>query len=119
MKESENKKSNYVNVIKQLVEPFKNEDCVCDINVSYDEEDDMYSVYVVTSTKELREKFFYVDGIQQYVLKLRVNINKTIVGYLPIENLYVGSYGKPNCEWNPTISEAHKVDKDKFKITWK
>jgi hypothetical protein len=119
LKESENKKSNYVNVIKQLVEPFKNEDCVCDINVSYDEEDDMYSVYVVTSTKELREKFFYVDGIQQYVLKLRVNINKTIVGYLPIENLYVGSYGKPNCEWNPTISEAHKVDKDKFKITWK
>jgi hypothetical protein len=117
--ESENKKSNYVNVIKQLVEPFKNEDCVCDINVSYDEEDDMYSVYVVTSTKELREKFFYVDGIKQYVLKLRVNINKTIVGYLPIENLYVGSYGKPNCEWNPTISEAHKVDKDKFKITWK
>jgi hypothetical protein len=117
--ESENKKSNYVHVIKQLVEPFKDEDCVCDINVSYDEEDDMYSVYVVASTKELREKFFYVDGIQQYVLKLRVNINKTIVGYLPIENLYVSSYGKPNCEWNPTISETHKVDKDKFKITWK
>lgn len=114
MNESENKKSNYVNVIKQLVEPFKNEDCVCDINVSYDEEDDMYSVYVVTSTEELREKFFYVDSIQQYILKLRVNINKTIVGYLPIENLYVGSYGKPNCEWNPTISEAHKVDKDKY-----
>jgi hypothetical protein len=110
MNESENKKSNYVNVIKQLVEPFKNEDCVCDINVSYDEEDDMYSVYVVTSTKELREKFFYVDGIQQYVLKLRVNINKTIVGYLPIENLYVGSYGKPNCEWNP-INESKEISK--------
>jgi hypothetical protein len=35
------------------------------------------------------------------LLKLRVNINKTIVGYLPIENLYVGSYGKPNCGWKP------------------
>jgi hypothetical protein len=114
MNESENKKSNYINLIKELVEPFKNEDCVCDIDVLYDEEDDMYSVYVVASTKELREKFFYVDGIQQYILKLRVNINKTIVGYLPIENLYVGSYGKPNCEWNPTISEAHKVDKDEY-----
>jgi hypothetical protein len=114
MNESENKKSNYINLIKELVEPFKNEDCVCDINVSYDDEDDMYSVYVVASTEELREKFFYVDGIQQYLLKLRVNINKTIVGYLPIENLYVGSYGKPNCEWNPTISEAHKVDKDEY-----
>jgi hypothetical protein len=112
--ESENKKSNYINLIKELVEPFKNEDCVCEINVSYDDEDDMYSVYVVTSTEELREKFFYVDGIQQYLLKLRVNINKTIVGYLPIENLYVGSYGKPNCEWNPTISEAHKVEKDEY-----
>jgi hypothetical protein len=114
MNESENKKSNYINLIKELVEPFKNEDCVCDINVSYDDEDDMYSVYVVTSTEELREKFFYVDGIQQYILKLRVNINKTIVGYLPIENLYVGSYGKPNCEWKPHVHEAHKVEKDEY-----
>jgi hypothetical protein len=114
MNESENKKSNYVNLIKDIVEPFKNEDCVCDINVSYDDEDDMYSVYVVTSTEELREKFFYVDGIQQYILKLRVNINKTIIGYLPIENLYVGSYGNPNCEWKPHVHEAHKVEKDEY-----
>ncbi len=114
MNESENEKSNYLNVIKQLVEPFKNEDCVCDIDVSYDDEDDMYSVYVVASTEELREKFFYVDGIQQYLLKLRVNINKTIVGYLPIENLYVGSYGKPNCEWSPINESKENKQEKKF-----
>ncbi len=33
LKESENKKSNYVNVIKQLVEPFKNEDCVTSVAI--------------------------------------------------------------------------------------
>ena len=112
--ESENKKSNYVNVIKDLIEPFKEEDCVCDITVSYDEEDDMYSVYAVTSTEGLREKFFYVSGIQQYLLKLRIDINNAIVDYLPIKNLYVGSYGKPNCDWKPNIREAHKVDKNDY-----
>ena len=114
MNESENKKSNYLNVIKELVEPFKNEDCVCEIKVVYNEENDMYSVYVVASTEELREKFFYVDGIQQYLLKLRVNINKTIVGYLPIENFWVGSYGKPNCEWNPLNENWYKVPSSEF-----
>jgi hypothetical protein len=110
----ENKKSNYLNVIKELVEPFKNEDCVCEIKVVYDEEDDMYGVYVVTSTEELNGKFFYVDGIRQYLLKLRADINKTIVDYLPIKNLYVGSYGKPNCEWNPLNENWYKVPPSEF-----
>jgi len=114
MKESENKKSNYVNVIKQLVEPFKDEDCVCDIDVSYDEEDDMYGVYVVLGHEELNDNFFSSSSMGFYAKKLRVDINKTIVDYLPIKNLYVGSYGKPNCEWNPTISEVHKVEKDEY-----
>jgi hypothetical protein len=114
MNESENKKSNYVNVIKELVEPFKNEDCVCEINVSYDDEDDMYSVYFVLGNNCLNDKFLFVPAMTQYTSKLRNQIKNTIKSYLPIDNIYVGSYGKPNCEWNPTISEAHKVDKDEY-----
>jgi hypothetical protein len=101
LNESENKKSNYVNVIKQLVEPFKDEDCVCDIDVSYDEEDDMYGVYVVLGHEELNDNFFSSSAMGFYAKKLRVDINKTIVDYLPIKNLYVGSYGVPNCDWKP------------------
>jgi len=114
MNESENKKSNYVKVIKQLVEPFKNEDCVCDIGVSYDEEDDMYGVYVVLGHEELNDNFFSSSSMGFYAKKLRVDINKTIVDYLPIKNLYVGAYGVPNCDWKPNIQEAHKVEKDEY-----
>lgn len=110
----ENKKSNYLNVIKELVEPFKNEDGVCDIDVSYDEEDDMYSVYIVIGTKEMNEIFFYVPAMNNHISKLRMNVKNTIKQYLPIDNIYVGSYGKPNCEWNPNIQETHKVEKDEY-----
>jgi hypothetical protein len=94
------KRSNYLNIIKDIVEPFKNDDCVCDINVSYDDEDDMYSVYLVFGTEELNEKFIYVPAMQSHISILRMNVKNTIKQYLPIDNLYVGSYGKPNCGWN-------------------
>jgi hypothetical protein len=38
--ESEEKQPKYLNIIKDIVEPYKKEECVCDINVSF--EDDMY-----------------------------------------------------------------------------
>ena len=114
MNESENKKSNYVNLIKDIVEPFKNEDCVCDVKVWYNDEDDMYLIDVEIGMQEMKEKFFAEVGRTHYVKTLRLNITKSIIDYLPIKNFYVGSYGKPNCEWNPNISEAHKVDKDEY-----
>jgi hypothetical protein len=114
LNESENKKSNYVNVIKQLVEPFKDEDCVCDIDVSYDEEDDMYGVYVVLGHEELNDNFFSSSAMGFYAKKLRVDINKTIVDYLPIKNLYVGSYGVPNCDWKPLNENWYKVPSSEF-----
>jgi hypothetical protein len=99
LNESENKKSNYVNVIKQLVEPFKDEEGVCDIDMWYDDEDDMYSVYLVFGTEEMNEKFIYVPAMNNHISKLRMNVKNTIKQYIPIDNLYVGSYGVPNCEW--------------------
>jgi len=113
--ESEEKQPKYFNMIKDLVEPFKDEDGVCDIRVSYDDDDDMYSVYLIMGTEEMNDKFFYVPMIQSHISKLRINVRTTIKDYLPIDNLYVGSYGKPNCNWNP-LNESSIKEKSLVKL---
>jgi hypothetical protein len=113
--ESEHKQPKYLNMIKDLVEPFKDEDGVCDIRVSYDDDDDMYSVYIVMGTEEMNDKFFYVPMIQSHISKLRINVRNTIKDYLPIDNLYVGSYGKPNCKWD-SINESSIKEKSLINI---
>jgi hypothetical protein len=113
--ESEHKQPKYLNIIKDLVEPFKDEDGVCDIRVSYDDDDDMYSVYIVMGTEEMNDKFFYVPMIQSHISKLRINVRNTIKDYLPIDNLYVGSYGKPNCKWD-SINESSIKEKSLINI---
>jgi len=95
--ESEEKQQpKYVNIIKNLIESFKYEDCVCDINVSYDDEDDMYSVYLVFGVEDLNDEFLS-NGAHRYVLKLKNDVKDTIKNYLSIDNLYVGSYGTKRC----------------------
>ena len=111
MKESKDE-TNYLPIIKKIVEPFKNEDCVCDISVWYDEEDDMYSVYLVLGNEELNDKFYYVDGIRTYRNNLANKIKTEIKAYLPIDNLYVGSYGKPNCGWKPLNESKDDIQKN-------
>jgi hypothetical protein len=113
--ESEYKQPKYLNMIKDLVEPFKDEDGVCDIRVSYDDDDDMYSAYIVMGTEEMNDKFFYVPMIQSHISKLRINVETTIKDYLPIDNLYVGSYGKPNCNWN-FLNESSIKEKSLVKL---
>jgi hypothetical protein len=115
MNESEEKQPKYLNILKDLVKPFKDEDGVCDIKVSYDDDDDMYSVYIVMGTEEMNDKFFYVPMIQNHISKLRINVRNTIKDYLPIDNLYVGSYGKPNCNWNP-LNESSIKEKSLVKL---
>jgi hypothetical protein len=113
--ESTEKQPKYLNIIEDLVEPFKDEDGVCDIRVSYDDDDDMYSVYIVMGTEEMNDKFFYVPMIQNHISKLRINVRNTIKDYLPIDNLYVGSYGKPNCKWN-FLNESSIKEKSLIKL---
>jgi hypothetical protein len=113
--ESTEKQPKYLNILKDLVKPFKDEDGVCDIKVSYDDDDDMYSVYIVMGTEEMNDKFFYVPMIQSHISKLRINVRNTIKDYLPIDNLYVGSYGKPNCKWDP-INESSIKEKSLINI---
>ena len=96
----ENKKeknSNYLEMIRELIEPFKKEDCVCNIKVSFD--DDMYDIYLEFGTEELNDKFYSVVGKNHYVKNLKNNVKNTIINYLSIHNLYVGSYGTPRCGW--------------------
>lgn len=111
LNESE-KETNYIPIIEEIIEPFKNEDCVCEIKVLYDEEDDMYSVYLVLGNEELNNNFFYVNGIRKYRDKLANKIKTEIKSYLPINNLYVGSYGKPNCGWSPLNESEDRPNKE-------
>ncbi len=105
----ETKEGKYIDMIEDLTEEFKNKDCVCDININYDDEDDMYSVYVVTSTECMSEKF---DNSATFILRkinrIRHDIKEEIKSFLPIENIYVGSYGKPNCGWSPLNESENK-----------
>ena len=106
--ESTEKKPKYLNIIKDLVKPFKDEDCVCDIRVLYNEEDDMYLIDLNMGTEELNDKFIAVIGMNHYVSKLRRDIKETIKDYLPIDNFYVGSYASPNCKWKPLNESDNK-----------
>jgi hypothetical protein len=95
--ESKENEPKYLNVIKDIIEPFKYEDCVCDIRVLYNEEDDMYLIDLNMGTEELNDRFFYLVGRAHYVKTLRLQITKSIKDYLPIDNFYVGSYASQKC----------------------
>ena len=104
--ESEEKQPKYLNIIKELIEPFKKEDCVCDIRVTF--EDDMYVIYLVFGSEELNVKFAGFVGRARHGENLRNDVKNAIKGYLPIDNLYVGSISKPNCEWKPMNESENK-----------
>ena len=104
--ESKEKQPKYLNIIKNLIEPFKEEDCVCDITISF--KHDSYNIYLVFGSEELNDKFFSFLQRAEYTRNLRNNVKNTITDYLPINNLYVGSISKPNCEWNPLNESENK-----------
>ena len=104
--ESEEKQPKYLNIIKELIEPFKKEDCVCDIKVTF--EHDMYMIYLVFGQEELNDLFFSFVGRARHGENLRNDVKNAIKGYLPIDNLYVGSISKPNCKWKPMNESENK-----------
>ena len=103
--------TNYMKILKEIVEPFKEDDGVCDIDMWYDDEDDMYSVYLVFGTEELNDKFTS-DGKFGYVRKKQKEVEETIKSYLPIKNIRVGSYGTPHCGWKSLNESKNKSTKD-------
>jgi hypothetical protein len=107
--ESEEKQPKYLNIIKDIVEPFKKEECVCDINVSF--EDDMYCIYLEFGVENLTDKFVS-SGAQHYVSKLKNDVKDTIKAYLPINELYVGSYGTKKCDRKPMNESKNNSNKN-------
>ena len=118
--ESEEKQPKYLDIIKDIVEPFKNEDCVCDIRVLYNEEDDMYLIDVEIGLFDLKEKFYGEVGRNHYVKKIRLDIKEAIKGYIPIDNFYVGSYSTPKCGekrwWDKNINESDNKEQSLKKL---
>ena len=118
--ESEEKQPKYLDIIKDIVEPFKNEDCVCDIRVLYNEEDDMYLIDVEVGLFDLKEKFYAEVGRNHYVKKIRLDIKEAIKGYIPIDNFYVGSYSTPKCGekrwWDKNINESDNKEQSLQKL---
>jgi len=104
--ESEEKQPKYLNIIKEIVEPYKNEDCVCDIRVTFDE-DDGYMIFLVFGVEDLNGKFVG-NGAHHHVLKLKNDVKDTIKDYLPIDDLYVGSYGTQRCGLNSMNESKNK-----------
>jgi len=100
--------TNYTEILQELVEPFKEDLGICDIKAIYDDEDDMYSVYLLFGMEELNDKYTS-NGKYLYVITKVKEVKDTIKSYLPIQNLYVGSYEKPNCGWKPLNENWYKV----------
>ena len=118
--ESEEKQAKYLNILKNLVEPFKGEDCVCDVGVFYDSEDDTYTVTLEVGMKELRGKSNNSFVRAEYVRALKRDVKSTIEDYLPIQNIYVSSIATPGCEserwWDKSINESSNKEKSLVKL---
>jgi hypothetical protein len=63
---------------------------------------------LVFGTEELNDKFSSFLQRAEYTRNLRNNVRNTIKDYLPIDNIYVGSISKPNCEWKPMNESENK-----------
>ena len=108
---NESKTSQHLKIINNLLEPFKEKDCLCDIRIFFDDEDNYYNIYLVFSQEELHDKFFNLYGMRSYIQKMMNDVKMELESFLPIRNVFIGNYTKPNCEWSP-LNESED-DKEK------
>jgi hypothetical protein len=110
MNESEEKKGKYINALEDLTEDFKNEDCVCDIEIEYRPEEfrDSYLITVVLGNRDLDDKFNGIPWrISDYRTKLKRKITKEVLDFLPIP-FYVEFKQTPKCYKDLQESEDKK-----------
>jgi len=105
---NESKTSQHLKIINNLLDPFKEKDCLCDIRVTFDVEDNYYNVYLVFGQEELHDKFFDLYGIRTYIQKMMNDVKTELESFLPIRNIFIGYYTKPNCEWSPLNESENK-----------
>jgi hypothetical protein len=108
---NESKTSQHLKLMNNLLDPLKKKDCLCDIKISFDVEENYYDIYLVFSQKELHEKFFDVVGIRSYIQKMMNEVKMELESFLPIRNVFIGNYTKPNCEWSPLNESEDKKEK--------
>jgi hypothetical protein len=108
--ESEEKKGKYISSIMNLVNSFKNEDFVCDIDVYYYE--DNYEVAVKIDKKEFEKKYENIDInyanilMTGYLDKLKRTIRQEIKDFFPVDVLVW--FKKTNCNKSLNESEDKK-----------
>ena len=105
---NESKTTDYNELIYNILERFKEEDCICDTRVSFDVEENYYDVYLVFSQEELNDKFSNVMGIRNYITEMMNDVKKDLEAFLPIRNIFIGQYTKPNCKWSPLNESEDK-----------
>ena len=108
---NESKSSQHLKLMNNLLVPFKKEDCICDIKVSFDVEENNYDVYLVFSQEELHDKFSDIYGIRGWIQKMQDDIKKDFEAFLPISNIFIGYYTKPHCGWSPLNESEDKGGK--------
>jgi len=79
----------YIDLFSDIVQSYKDNETICDIEVSYDKEDDMYTIMILFDTEELLK----IRDRGRYARQIRNEIGEEIVKYVPdFMNFYVGSY---------------------------
>ena len=111
---NESKTSQHLKLMNNLLDPFKEKDCICDIRITFDVEENYYDVYLVFGQEELHEKFFDVVGIRSYIQKMMNEVKMELESFLPIRNVFIGNYTKPNCEWSPLNESEESKQERKF-----
>ena len=110
---NESKTSQHLKLMNNLLDPFKEEDCLCDIKVSFDVEENNYDVYLVFSQKELRYKFSDLNGLRAWVLEMKNDVIKDLEAFLRIWNIFIGYYTIPHCGWSP-LNESEDNEEKKI-----
>lgn len=81
----ETKLGKYISALEDLTEDYKNEDCVCDIKIEYEPDEEFYLIIVILGNIDMDDKF---DGVnwreRDYKSKLNTKITKEVFDYLPI-----------------------------------
>jgi hypothetical protein len=108
----ETNQGKYTNALEDLTEVYKNEDCVCDIKISYKPEEfrDLYLINVVIGIKELNSKFKGIHyQVRSYTQQLRKKITDEVLAFIPIPFLVTFS-DTPRCKDYKNLKESKIVD---------
>ena len=104
----ETKSGKYITMIKDLTNEFKEKDCLCDIEVSYNRKNNYYSVFLVFSRKELEDKVSKKMWWTNYVRKILNEVKMELETYLPIQNMIIDYKTIENCDESLNESENKK-----------